>query len=120
MKTDIGKRIRQARLMRNLSQENVAEAIGMSPGNFGKIERGEVALSIDNLQRIAFHLDLPLSSLIQDNQASEHSPDYLPIEKPELSRIYEHTRQMKLEIEQLKIQLQQMQSEIKKLSSAKK
>ena len=106
--------------MRNLSQENVAEAIGMSPGNFGKIERGEVALSIENLERIAFHLELPLSSLIQENQANEHSPDYSTISKTELTRIQQNTSQLQLEMEQLKSEVKQLHEELKKLRNNSK
>lgn len=49
----IGEKIRQFRLLRGLSQENVAEEIGMSHGNFGKIERGEIEVNATKLIEIA-------------------------------------------------------------------
>jgi transcriptional regulator with XRE-family HTH domain len=115
VKTDIGKRIRQARQMRSLSQENIAEAIGMSAGNFGKIERGEVALNIDNLEKIAIYLEMPVSQLLLENQANEDSPDYPLFSTEDLAKITQNHNQVQLEISQLKLAITQLQEEIKQL-----
>ncbi|MFM2195393.1 MAG: Helix-turn-helix domain, partial [Bacteroidota bacterium] len=38
----VGQRIRMFRAMRGLSQDNVADELGMTTGNYGKMERGEI------------------------------------------------------------------------------
>jgi transcriptional regulator with XRE-family HTH domain len=49
----IGHKIRQLREGRNLSQENMAEALKISVTGYGKIERNEVDINIERLQEIA-------------------------------------------------------------------
>ena len=49
----IGLKIRQLREGRNLSQENMAEALKISVTGYGKIERNEVDINIERLQEIA-------------------------------------------------------------------
>jgi transcriptional regulator with XRE-family HTH domain len=53
MGNSIGERIRQYRIINNLSQENVAEELNMSNGNYGKIERGEIDVSSTHLMTLA-------------------------------------------------------------------
>ena len=48
----IGKNIRQLRLDKNLSQEDVAEKLGISRNAYGAIERGESNPSIDRISDI--------------------------------------------------------------------
>lgn len=55
----IGKKIRQLRSLSGLSQDNVADEIGMSNGNYGKIERGEI--DIDSTRLIALAKVLKVS-----------------------------------------------------------
>ena len=52
----IGHKIRQLREGRNLSQENMAEALKISVTGYGKIERNEVDINIERLQEIAHAL----------------------------------------------------------------
>ena len=48
-----GKRIRQLRLARDLTQEALAERAGLHPTYIGGIERGERNVGFDNLLKIA-------------------------------------------------------------------
>ena len=57
----VGEKIRQLRAVSGLSQENVAEEIGMSYGNYGKIERGEIDVSSSHLIAIAKALKVSVS-----------------------------------------------------------
>lgn len=45
---------------RNLSQEQMAERLGMSKNGYGKLERGESRLTIEHLEQIAtvFNIDI--------------------------------------------------------------
>jgi transcriptional regulator with XRE-family HTH domain len=49
----IGHRIRKIRELKNFTQEQVAEKLGMTISGYSRIEREEVSLSIDKLERIA-------------------------------------------------------------------
>jgi transcriptional regulator with XRE-family HTH domain len=61
----IGDRIRAARTERKLSQEALAEAIGLDRKTINRIEQGAYATSIDHLLLIAHALDTPLADLVR-------------------------------------------------------
>ncbi|MGW8719696.1 helix-turn-helix domain-containing protein [Streptomyces althioticus] len=60
----IGDRIRAARTSRKLSQEKLAETIGVDRKTVNRIEQGAHATSIDRLLLIADALDVPLRNLV--------------------------------------------------------
>jgi len=60
----IGRRIRKIREIKGLSQENIAFELGMSITGYGKIERDEVNLSLDKLQKISSVLGVALETII--------------------------------------------------------
>ena len=62
----IGHNIRQARKAAQLTQEQAAEQIGISPLHYGRLERGERAVSIAQLTRIADVLHTSIYLLLQD------------------------------------------------------
>ncbi len=68
MDKKVGERIRKFRVIKRLSQEDVAEAIGMSTGNYGKIERGEISISIQHLHAISIALDMPMVDFIEEKK----------------------------------------------------
>lgn len=59
----LGKRIRVLRKQRNLSQEQLAEKVGMSSKYLGEIERGQVNFTVDIAERISEALDIELTEL---------------------------------------------------------
>jgi transcriptional regulator with XRE-family HTH domain len=59
----IGDRIRVCRAEKKLSQENVAQELGISVTAYSKIERGQTNVSIGRLEQIATCLDVPLPRL---------------------------------------------------------
>ncbi len=58
-----GANVRHYRKARGMSQEQCADAAGLSPGMMGKVERGETAPSLDSVEKIAAALDLPAAVL---------------------------------------------------------
>ena len=68
MDKKIGERIRRIRAMKGLSQENVAEEVGISAGNFGKIERGENDPNTTRLIQIARALGVNVTDFFSDRQ----------------------------------------------------
>ena len=64
MKIDIGKNIRLLRGNAGLTQQQLADKIGMSQSIVGKLEMETRSLKIDVLEKIADALDVSLSELI--------------------------------------------------------
>jgi transcriptional regulator with XRE-family HTH domain len=64
---DFGKRIRQLRTERNLSQEQLAELTGFHRTYIGMVERGERNISLSNIGVFARVFELPISELFSFN-----------------------------------------------------
>ena len=63
MSSNLGKLIRKARRMRDLSQEEVAQMAGISRSLVASIETGISTPSLATLKKIALALDIPSSEL---------------------------------------------------------
>ncbi len=61
----IGLKIRERRLERGFSQEELAERCGLHRTYVGSVERGERNITIQSLSAIAQALDMPLSTIVQ-------------------------------------------------------
>ena len=61
----IGHRIRKLRELKNLTQEHLAEELGMSVSGYSRIERDEVKLSSDKLVKISEVLGISLDDLMR-------------------------------------------------------
>lgn len=62
-------RIRGARLARNWSQAQLAEAIDVSVESLSRYETGRLALSLELLARVAHVLEIPVENLIGERPA---------------------------------------------------
>ena len=69
---EIHKKIRKTRKLKQWSQEEMAEKLGMSINGYAKIERGETCVIHQNLQRIVGILGLTLADLFKDEDTREH------------------------------------------------
>ena len=69
MKKDIlikfGNKVREERLKRNLSQEKLAEIIGIHRTYIGMIERAEKNITLINIEKIAKALKIPIKDLFE-------------------------------------------------------
>lgn len=61
-----GNRIRTLRKSRGLSQEAFAEASDLDRSYIGGVERGDRNISLNNIQKIANALGLPIEELFKD------------------------------------------------------
>ncbi len=66
----MGRRIKQIRCKRNLTQEKLAELSGYSTAHIGKIEIGKSEPSLEALVDIANALDTSVDHLLADNVAA--------------------------------------------------
>lgn len=58
--------VREQRLAKGLSQEDLADLCGLHRTYVGSVERGERNISIDNMERIALALEVKIESLIRE------------------------------------------------------
>ncbi len=63
----LGKRIREERLKLNLTQEKLAEDVGLSTAYIGQIERGERHITLENLVLIVNRLDITVDYILMDS-----------------------------------------------------
>jgi len=61
-----GKKVREERLKRKLTQEGLAKIAGVHRTYIGMIERGEKNLTLTNLLKISKALDVKTSKLVED------------------------------------------------------
>lgn len=59
----LGLRVREVRKARQLSQEKLAEKVGVDPKQISRIEGGKSAPSLDTLEAIAKHLQVDMKEL---------------------------------------------------------
>lgn len=60
----IGSQIRNARKQKNISQEQLALLTGIDRSYLGRIERGEVSVTVEKLAQIAYVLNVGINNLI--------------------------------------------------------
>jgi transcriptional regulator with XRE-family HTH domain len=63
---NFGKRIKELRSKRGMTQEALADAIGVDRSYMGFVERGERNPTLDKIARIAKALKVSLSTLFED------------------------------------------------------
>lgn len=64
LKTQIGENIRRERIARNISIENLAEILELTPGSVGLIERGRRGATLITLYRISKLFNMPAAELV--------------------------------------------------------
>lgn len=60
----LGAAVRSARLRAGLTQEDVAERIGMASEVYGRMERGQMLPRVENLRRLCLVLNVPPHELL--------------------------------------------------------
>lgn len=64
---EIGKRIKIARIRKELAQAKLAEAVHISASHLSNIETGNAKVSLPTLVHIVNILDVPISDILCDN-----------------------------------------------------
>lgn len=108
----IGVKIRYIRELKNISRSSIAQVIGITPGALGRIERGEIDLSVSRLADIANALRVGVQDIIDFNPQQ-----YLVSEENKRNDLMTNevsTRQSR-EIEVLQEQIAYLQALVDKL-----
>ncbi len=76
LRKNFGKRVRQLRKSKGLTQERLAEKARLEPTYLGAVERGERNLTIDNIEKIArgFRME-PYKFFIFQSELLTKEPD---------------------------------------------
>lgn len=61
-----GTRVRAARTARNLSQSDLAAAVGLSSNHLGVLERGEKVPTLETVEALAKALNMSVAELLSD------------------------------------------------------
>jgi len=78
IKQSLGKKIKEKRMQLSLTQEQLAEKIGISPKSLSQIELGNNFVSADNLEQICLALNVNVKSLFDfDNDNSKEKMDFI-------------------------------------------
>lgn len=83
----IGALIREARLAAKKSPEECAQVIGIPPQTFEALELGEQAVSLPELETLAFFLDVPLEHFWERDNLAEIRPERSLTSPEQLMRI---------------------------------
>lgn len=78
IKQSLGKKIKEKRIQESLTQEQLAEKIGISPKSLSQIELGNNFISADNLEKICLALNIQVKNLFDfDNDNTEDKMQYV-------------------------------------------
>lgn len=67
-----GARVRELRERAGLSQEALAERAGLHRTYLSSLERGQRNVGFDNIAALAVALEVPMSSLFEDQPPAQH------------------------------------------------
>jgi transcriptional regulator with XRE-family HTH domain len=100
----IGERIRKFRQLADLSQEFVAEEIGMSGGNFGKIERSEIDVNTETLEKLARLFKIPVAYFFDERALAginEKNSNYGYASQSDLDNLTDMVKKLAVEVQRL-------------------
>lgn len=101
--SNLSEKIRQIRLQKGLSQENMADMLGLSTTAYGDIERGRTELSVSRLENVAKLLDVPLPELLGID-VSMSETEWL---RQENTRLVAENRRLQNELDQWRLKFKQ-------------
>jgi transcriptional regulator with XRE-family HTH domain len=115
MKHKIGERIRKARMVAGLSQQNIADELELTVASYSNIERGVTDITITRLYQLAKLLNVSVYFLLEENeplpQVNDRENDYqrlLSTEQKFENRLNQHDT----EIEWIKSQINSIQAQL--------
>lgn len=97
--SNLSERIRQIRMQKGLSQENMADMLGLSTTAYGDMERGRTDISLGRLENISKILDIELPDLLGFGSVALSETEWL---RQENTRLLAANSRLQNEIEQWK------------------
>ncbi|WP_298436613.1 helix-turn-helix transcriptional regulator [Geobacter sp.] len=91
---EIGEAIRRRRKELGLSQEQLSEKVGVSYQQIQRYENGSSMLNVENLQRIARALSLPVTAFFETPRANVAAEPAMPYESKEEKTLLRNFRDL--------------------------
>jgi transcriptional regulator with XRE-family HTH domain len=91
LRARVGRGMKRLRLLRGLSQEQLAERVGNTDKHISLVERGETNVGIDILGAVAAELNVDVTDLLGSPNQSKNSPT-LSISQRDLDLVEEALR----------------------------
>ncbi len=113
----LGNKIRKIREIKGLKQENVADKIGLSLSSYGKIERGEVKLSVERLSTIAAAMELPINAILEFDEGVNINFSANTFNENSLGGYYQNPHFNHQNVEELKSQIETLKGVIANLEN---
>lgn len=88
---EIGEKIKKRRMELGISQEALAEILGVTYQQVQRYENGTNRLNVENIQLIAGALSVPISYFFEDDKTfivAERPPHYLPTDENKLLKYF--------------------------------
>jgi len=73
----VNDKIRLARISKGYSQEYMAISLGIDTTTYGRLERGQIKITIDRLQDISKVIGTPLVEIIEDSTENNRTLDLI-------------------------------------------
>ncbi len=74
MRNSLTEKIRQTRIIKGLSQQNMADELNLTLAGYSKIERGETEMTISRLERISAILEVPIIDFVSNEISNLEEP----------------------------------------------
>lgn len=97
----VGRKIRQLRRQRKLTQVELAERIGIHQSDLSRMEQGEYKVGLDTLLKILQTFDLSIGDFFDENTRSESALDKFKTLSPAAQKEVESFIEFKRRQEQL-------------------
>ena len=118
--SEIIENIKNIRRSKGISQESIAYDLGIDYSTYGKIERGQISLTVDRLEKIAKILQVSTEEIYMwDRQSGGKDSENEKI-RLEYYKHLSEIEHLKLELELAKQQISDKEKIIKLLEEAKK
>ena len=104
---ELSNNIRKIRVLRGLTQEYVANDLGISLVAYGKIEQGKTDISYSRLTQIAEYFNIDITTIFQNVDVPNivcDSQNY-QLKNPDIRRLEKEIEEMKADIKLIKAHL---------------
>ncbi|BCG60448.1 helix-turn-helix domain-containing protein [Paenibacillus sp. URB8-2] len=92
---EVGQNIRFYRKLRNFTQEQLGERTNFDQSYVGKIERGEINVSLETIEKIASSLDVLPNNFFERKQEVNSDAERAHLEKINLMLVGKNSKELK-------------------------
>lgn len=105
--------IRNIRKQKGISQESVAYDLGIDYSTYGKIERGQIALTVDRLEKIAKILEVTVEELYKWHESPQKSSDKDLEQNEEVAEYKSQLQNCQMELDLVRREVALLQEQLK-------